>query len=74
MICPIIYIAMFIRASLALLKCFGCFGRPYMHLTDGRKEMEQFVYRKIGHSIERPSYFFLSLATIGVQPLFARVW
>ena len=27
-------------------------------MTDGRKEMEQFVYRKIGHSIERPSYFF----------------
>ena len=52
MICPIIYIAMFIRASLVVLDLL------IWHLTDGRKEMEQFVYRKIGHSIERPSYFF----------------
>ena len=27
--------------------------------------MKEFVYRKIGHNIERPSYFFLYLVTIG---------
>ena len=26
---------MFIRASLALLKCFGCFGPPYMAFAIG---------------------------------------